>query len=236
MGAHMKIRFLIIYFFILFSILFSNANAQDELVPGEEDFIDNPNGDYGNEDSDIPSDVKLGKPTYNGSGCSGETARAVLSPDSKTLSVLFDHLETHAGGALGKRTTVDCNLRIPIHVPVNFKTVVTRLDYRGYAFAPQQGKTVLRANYQVIRMNDNAPLNTSIKRRKLFTGPVNLNFIATTRFRLNRFDLKCGESFILDMGTKIVAVANNNQEAMIVLDSIDQTANVQYALRWKRCR
>jgi hypothetical protein len=233
----MKIIYSIFICFILLMNSFSKVNAQDELVPGEQDFMDNPNGDYGNEDSDIPNGVKLGKPTYIGTGCSEETARVVLSFDSKTLSLLFDHLETHAGGSLGKRTTLNCNLKVPIHVPAYFQTMVTRLDYRGYVFAPPQGRTVLRANYQVSSMNDNTPKNVMIKRRKLFTGPVNLNFTTTTRFRLNRFDLKCGESFFLNVGTQIVAVANQaNQEAIIALDSIDQTANIQYSLKWKRCR
>ena len=234
--VHVKKIYSIILCFILIISLFSKVNAQDELSPGEEDFKDNPNGDYGNEDSDIPNGVKLGKPSYNGSGCSEETARVVLSPDSKTLSILFDHFESRAGGTLGKRTTTNCRLKVPFHVPVNFQTIVTRLDYRGYVFAPQQGHTILRANYQTLSMNNSNPSSSIIKRRKLISGPANLNFTATTRFRLNRFNLKCGESFFLDMGIQIVAVTNHdNQEVMMALDSIDQTANVQYALKWKRC-
>jgi hypothetical protein len=234
MEVHVKSISLLLILFLIFTM--PKTWAQDELEPGEEDFLDGPNSDHGNEDSDIPSGVRLGNPTYGGNGCPNGTARAILSPDSKTLSILFDHFETRAGGTLAKKTVADCSLRVPISVPLNFQAMVTRLDYRGFAYAPQQGRAVLKANYQVIRGDDLSPVNKIIKRRKQFQGPVNNNFTAVTRFRLNRFDLKCGESFILKMGTRVVAVANNrNEETMMTLDSIDQTANVLYALRWKRC-
>ena len=47
-------------------------------------------------------DIKLGVPGYGGSGCPSNSVSATLSPDSKSLSLLFDEYIVQAGGDTGK--------------------------------------------------------------------------------------------------------------------------------------
>jgi hypothetical protein len=63
-------------------------------------------------------DISLGKPGYGGTGCPEGTVSATLSPDAKSLSLLFDHYQISVGGATGKSfDRKSCNIAIPVHVP-----------------------------------------------------------------------------------------------------------------------
>ena len=42
-------------------------------------------------------DIQLGYPAYGGNGCPSGTANASLSPDGKSLSIIFDQFVTEAG-------------------------------------------------------------------------------------------------------------------------------------------
>jgi len=43
-------------------------------------------------------DISIGMPAYGGNGCPAGTASAVLSPDAKSLSLIFDQFIVEAGG------------------------------------------------------------------------------------------------------------------------------------------
>ena len=63
-------------------------------------------------------DISLGIPGFGGSGCPAGSVSATLSPDAKSLSLLFDEYVVSAGGTTGRsfdRKT--CNVAIPVHVP-----------------------------------------------------------------------------------------------------------------------
>jgi hypothetical protein len=47
-------------------------------------------------------DISLGQPGYGGTGCPSGSVSATLSPDSKSLSLLFDSNLVQAGGDSGK--------------------------------------------------------------------------------------------------------------------------------------
>src|SRR4051812_46592540 len=68
-----------------------------------------------------PSQVSLGVPSYNGTGCPLGTVSAQLSPDAQSLSIMFGSFVAEAGGMSGR--TVDrkaCNIAIPVHVPQGY--------------------------------------------------------------------------------------------------------------------
>ena len=47
-------------------------------------------------------DIALGLPGYGGTGCPAGSVDAVLSPDAKTLSILFDQFSAEAGRSSGR--------------------------------------------------------------------------------------------------------------------------------------
>ena len=47
-------------------------------------------------------DIALGEPGYGGTGCPDGSASVTLSPDAKSLSILFDEYYVEAGGETNK--------------------------------------------------------------------------------------------------------------------------------------
>ena len=68
--------------------------------------------------SAMSDDIYLGEPGYGGNGCPAGSASVTLSPDLKSLSILFDEFIVEAGGVDGKTLgRKSCNIAIPVHVP-----------------------------------------------------------------------------------------------------------------------
>ncbi|KYG67096.1 hypothetical protein AZI86_08780 [Bdellovibrio bacteriovorus] len=223
---------------ILFTALAKAQSQTEPLEPGEEDFADSSAGDFGNDDSDPVTGVQLGQVQLAGSGCSGDTARAVLSPDGKAVSILFDNFVAQAGGNAPRRTELSCTTRIPIQTPPGYQAMVTRLDYRGFAsVAPSGGRAVLKTFFQILNWNNARPLSPVIKRRKVFNQQRQGGFVTTSRLRVRNFYHGCGEKFLLNVDTRLIGVSRTGRdETFIALDTTDVSSKVTYFLRWKRCR
>ena len=74
-------------------------------------------------------DIALGNPGYGGTGCPDGTASVTLSPDQKSLSILFDVFVVEAGGATNKSFDRKvCNVAIPVHVPQGISVSVHAID------------------------------------------------------------------------------------------------------------
>lgn len=209
------------------------SSQEEPLEPGEADF-DPSLGDKGNEDSD-PVSIGFGNVTARGSGCPAGTARATISPDGKTISILFDQFSSQSQGRA--RAISNCEMMIPVTVPAGFRMMVTRFDFRGFAQATQRARSVLKAQYQLLSAAGFSPLSQVIKRRKLFQGPFENSFTAGARFRTGARFTGCGESFVIRLNTILVAATKNPQaSSLIQMDSADAAGNAQYHLRWKKCR
>lgn len=235
----MKKLFLVLIMLNL-TLLTALAKAQSQtepLEPGEEDFADSSTGDSGNEDSDPISGVRLGQVQLAGSGCVGDSARAILSPDSKTVSIMYDQFEARAGGNSARRTELSCQTRIPIQVPAGYRAMVTRLDYRGFtSVAPKGGRAVLKTFYQILDWNTASALSPILKRRKVFNQQLQGPFTTTSKMRIKNFYHECGKNFLLDINTKLIGVSKGGEETIIALDTTDISSKVVYSLRWKKCR
>lgn len=84
----------------------------------------------------------LDTPDVSGSGCPLGTSSISLSPDQKSISILFDNysVEVPYENDLGQLKTIDykvCNIKLPINIPEGHKVESVSFDYdvRGYSFA-----------------------------------------------------------------------------------------------------
>lgn len=74
---------------------------------------------------------------YGGTGCPEGTVSATLSPDTKSLSLLFDQYQISVGDTTGKSLDhKSCNIAIPVHVPQGMRVSVLKIDYRGFNHLP----------------------------------------------------------------------------------------------------
>ncbi len=175
-------------------------------------------------------DIALGDPSYGGTGCPDGTASATLSPDAKSLSILFDAYFAEAGGSTNKSfDRKSCNIAIPVHVPQGLSISVLAIDFRGYNNIPTGGKTTFNVEYFFAGVK--GPSYT-----KNFNGPVDDEYLIQNQLTASAMVWSaCGADVNLRTNSAIRVQTKQNKEALATVDTQDVKAGIIYQLQWKQC-
>lgn len=180
-----------------------------------------------------PNDVYLGEPGYGGNGCPQGTASTVLSPDQKSLSILFDDYYVEAGGGARSRRIArkSCNIAIPVHVPQGWSVSIIDIDYRGYNSLPRGAQSTFNVEY--FFAGRRGP-----KISETFRGSLDDEFMVTDKLGVGALVWSsCGADVNLRVNTSMMVRTNSRKdEALSTVDSADFKAGLVYHLQWKRCR
>lgn len=176
-------------------------------------------------------DISMGQPAYGGSGCPAGSASAVLAPDAKTLSILFDEFIAESGGTTGR--TVDrksCGIAVPVHVPQGYSVSVIKVDYRGFVSLPRGADARMSAEY--FFGGSSGP-----RRTDTFVGPRSQDYMLTDDLVATAVVWsRCGEDVNLRINANLTVRTNSRREqAMATVDSTDLSTRLVYHLQWKRC-
>ena len=175
-------------------------------------------------------DIALGQPAYGGTGCPGGSASATLSPDAKSLSILFDSYQVEAGGDTGK--TFDrksCNIAIPVHVPQGLSISVLSIDYRGYNNVPTGGNTNFNVEYFFAGVRGPSFSKT-------FNGPLDDDYLIHNELTAQAMVWSaCGVDVNLRTNSGIRVTTKGGKQALATVDSEDVSAAIVYQLQWKKC-
>ncbi len=152
-----------------------------------------------------------------------------LSPDSKSLSILFDEYIAEAGG----RKTLDrksCNIAVPVHVPQGFSVSVIDVDYRGFNSLPRGARSRFSAEY--FFAGKRGP-----KFIKTFRGALDDEFMLESNLMASAMVWsRCGADVNLRVNTSMLVQTNRSRDlALATVDSADMNAGLVYHLKWKRC-
>lgn len=214
--------------------LSTEARAQDNsgvFSPRDE-------GQAPNTDSETVPGLQMSTPTFAGTGCPQGTATATLSPDGRSLSVLFDQYVVEAGTGQGlARAQAGCEIQIPFSVPQGYAVQVVKMDYRGFASLPAGARSGFYAGFRFLEINGRATAARKALRQYTMFGPKQDNFVLTSIIQGPEFS-PCGQNFIL-AAQSIVNVQTNQtgEQALASVDSLDGVQTpVVYSLRWKRCQ
>ena len=175
-------------------------------------------------------DIALGTPGYGGTGCPNGSVSATLSPDAKSLSLLFDSYTVEAGGDTGKGfDRKSCNIAIPVHVPQGLSISVLAIDYRGYNNIPPRAKTDFNVEY--FFAGTRGP-----SFRKTFNGPVDDDYLIHNELTAQAIVWSpCGTAVNLRTNSSIRVTTKNNKQALATVDSEDVKAAIVYQLQWRKC-
>jgi hypothetical protein len=175
-------------------------------------------------------DIRLGQPGYGGTGCPDGSVSATLSPDQKSLSLLFDTYQAEAGGDTGKSfDRKSCNVAIPVHVPQGLSVSVLAIDYRGYNNVPKGASTDFNVEYFFAGQQ-----GPSFK--KTFKGPIDDDYLIQNKLTAQSIVWSaCGADVNLRTNTSIRVTTKANAQALATVDSEDVNAAVVYGLQWKKC-
>ncbi len=208
------------------SLLISTAALAAANAPAEAaaDLESNRAATYGD-------DISLGIPAFAGTGCPQGSASAALTPDGKTLSVLFDSYVAEAGGMSMKQVDrKNCTVAIPVHVPQGLSVSILQVDYRGFNSIPSGGMSMFQADY--FFAGQRGP-----SYRKYFTGPVDSDYtLGNTLVASAMVWSPCGRDVNLRINTSMMAKSNYyNDQVLATVDSIDMNAGIVYKLQWRSC-
>ena len=176
-------------------------------------------------------DISLGIPGFGGSGCPAGSVSATLSPDAKSLSLLFDEYQVSAGGTTGRSfDRKSCNVAIPVHVPQGESLSVLAVDYRGYNHLPNRGMSQFNVEY--FFAGGRGPAF-----RRSFYGPLDSDYTITNNLTVDALVWSpCGADVNLRTNSSMRVSTVNNAEASATVDSEDINAAIIYHLQWRSCR
>jgi hypothetical protein len=180
--------------------------------------------------SSYADDISLGYPGYGGTGCPQGSASVTLSPDQKSLSILFDSFVAEAGSTGVRLGRKNCNIAIPVHIPQGYSVSIIGVDYRGYVAVPRGGNA--RLNTEYFFAGQMGP-----RFQESFPGGYNDDY--TISHSLEATGLvwsACGTSVNLRVNTAMTVQSNARLDAtMATVDSADFNAGLIYHLQWRRC-
>jgi len=175
-------------------------------------------------------DISLGEPGYGGTGCPAGTVSATLSPDAKSLSLLFDQYQVAAGGETGKSfDRKSCNIAIPVHVPQGMSVSVLKIDFRGFNHLPQSASSQFNVEYFFAGTKGPAF-------QKMFRGPLEEDYLINNKLTVEAVVWSdCGADVNLRTNSSMRLKTISNKEAMASIDSEDVNAGIIYQLQWRQC-
>lgn len=176
-------------------------------------------------------DIALGEPGYGGNGCPAGSASVTLSPDAKSLSIIFDQFIAEAGPGVGK--TLDrksCNIAIPVYIPSGYSISIIAVDYRGFVSLPRNATSKLQAEYFFAGMRGPVFVRD-------FRGVQNTDytFNNTLGVAANVWS-PCGADVNLRVNTSMMLQNRGFEDALATVDSADVNAGIVYQLQWRTCR
>jgi len=172
-------------------------------------------------------DLRLGAPGYGGNGCPSGSAEVILSPDQKSLSLIFDEFLVEAS----RRKRIarkSCNIAIPVHVPQGYSISLLEADYRGFVSLPRGAQARFTTEY--FFAGKRGP-----RFSKTFRGVVDEDFTLSKTLGLEALVWSpCGADVNLRVNASMM-VRTTRDDAIAMVDSADFNAGVVYHLKWKRC-
>lgn len=177
------------------------------------------------------SGIALGQPSYGGTGCPSGSVSTTLSPDSTSLSLLFDQYVVEAGQSVGRSfDRKSCNIAIPVRVPQGYSVSVLAIDYRGYNNLPRRAQSQFSVEY--FFAGRRGPVF-----QRTFNGQLDSDYLLSNTLTAEAMVWSaCGEDVILRTNSSMRVNTQGGQDAVATVDSQDVNAALVYHLQWRRCR
>lgn len=193
-----------------------------------------------NDHSAKVKNVKLEAPMIGGTGCPEGTVGLTLTPDSKTISIIFDSYKVQAGRSFSLKKDIKyCSLRVPVDIPAGFQFAIVKLDYRGYNSIPERARVSYLTTYSFADQQTGKQVGKRIRRQAFFKGPIDEEFMLSSDVSSEPVWSQCGRTMQFRIDTRAIATTNSRgDDVMGMIDSIDAsvgTSGVEYHLVWQAC-
>jgi hypothetical protein len=166
-------------------------------------------------------DIYIADADIGGSGCPMGSARAVLSEDKRTLSIIFDEYFAD------NNQYASCNIAVSLSVPEGVTVALVDVDYRGYASVPDSAGRRARFRAEYFFAGHKGPV-----RSREFGRGYDSNFM-----------ISHGISGLVwaPCGAEVIARANTSIRTwgygtLLAIDTADVTTDgITFYLDWDEC-
>jgi hypothetical protein len=170
---------------------------------------------------DEPPDIEIVSAEIGGSGCAAGTARAVLSDDKRTLSIIFDEYYGE------DNEYASCNIAVALSVPEGFTVALVEIDYRGYASIPDLPGRKARFRTEYFFAGDMGPVRVTNFGRGYDSSFMVLHDIVGAVWA------PCGAEVIARANTSVRTWGSGS---FLAIDTADLTTNgITFYLDWAEC-
>ena len=171
--------------------------------------------------TDEPPNIQIVSAEIGGSGCPMGTARAVMSADKRTLSIIFDEY-------FGENNEyASCNIAVALSVPDGFTVALVDIDYRGYASIPDLSGRKARFRSEYFFAGDVGPVQVTNFGRGYESNFMILHNIIGTVWA------PCGAEVIARVNT---SVRTWGADSFLAIDTADLTTNgITFYIDWAEC-
>ncbi|RVU83724.1 DUF4360 domain-containing protein [Leucothrix sargassi] len=178
------------------------------------------------------SNIQVQNVGYAGNGCPAGSASVVISPDKKSVSLLFDEYIAEAGGQ-GQRTfdRKKCDIAFGLKIPSGISVSLIDADYRGYNDLPRGSRATFTRDY--FFAGTRGPSLT-----KTWSGSRSNDFIVKDRLGvMANVWSACGADVILRSKTAATVRTQRGNEALMMVDSADLNTKTvyRYNFRYRAC-
>lgn len=171
-------------------------------------------------------------PSYGGTGCPAGSARAVVAPDLKSFTMIFDKYIVNAAGS-NAMDRKNCQILVNLNFPQGWTYSIARMDYRGFYNISAGASGSQQALYYFQGSLKQGRLNTT------FVGPTSGDYTISDTLGIDNLVWSpCGARSGININTSLLARVNPNNPfgyAQLTTDSADGSVQTTYALQWQRC-
>ena len=185
--------------------------------------------------ADVPDVVQVSGLNYHGPGCPSGTARAVISPDRQSFTVIFDRFTAGStSGSASGRATSSCSLIADLSYPDGWQLTIATVDFRGFAAVDTEAWAKVTARFRFRGAGFQRPAQLTI------IGPWVSDFLLHEERGSGREWSPCHRSSSRDLfvDASLQTHAQGSRYAYLSMDSIDGQARSlrhTYYVQWRRC-
>ncbi len=180
---------------------------------------------------------QVGQPMIDGDGCPSGSVQAVISPDGRAISILFDQfmIDIPRGTYTMEQLRRYCRFRIPLNLQAGYNLDVSKVDYRGFANLQGGNRGFIITTGNLPSMND-FTIGQNQLRVQLPPGTANFTISQPLKLRIRN---RCQAMPVLEFTSVIHVLGPNargggkilNEEAMMMIDSADVGGSDADAIR-----
>ena len=167
----------------------------------------------------------LGMISAGGTGCPAGSYSAQISPDGRSLSLIFDEYVARAdnGRHIDRKS---CGIAIPISVPEGYSVAIATVGLEGWASLSSHARAVV--SLETFFSGSRGPHVT-----KTLRGPFDRSFEINDELVSSAVVWSpCGQDVILRAQSSLVVYGDGESDAIAGIDSLSPAL---FHLRWRRC-